>query len=283
MITDITRSNIQDVQKILIEGSQDRNVIIFMYDSDEPKSEGLKAKLSLLAGNDSATSLVNVNLRETPELAQMLPVRDLPSLMVIRSGKLLGSLEGPEAYEPDEFVKKFLPKEDELLHSEARKLLEEGNLEGALDRVDRALASSGKDPVQYRLTRADVLIKLNRLDEAEGILQAMTMEDQLDGGDYYSTLQSTLSLARQALADSPVEELKKRLEQEPDNVELIIELAAQYNSLNQKTDALDLLLRVLRKDVSHQDAKKTYLDILETMGSSPVASAYRRKLYTLMY
>ncbi len=283
MITDITRSNIQDVQKILIEGSQDRNVIIFMYDSDEPKSEGLKAKLSLLAGNDSATSLVNVNLRETPELAQMLPVRDLPSLMVIRSGKLLGSLEGPGAYEPDEFVKKFLPKEDELLHSEARKLLEEGNLEGALDRVDRALASSGKDPVQYRLTRADVLIKLNRLDEAEGILQAMTIEDQLDGGDYYSTLQSTLSLARQALADSPVEELKKRLEQEPDNVELIIELAAQYNSLNQKTDALDLLLRVLRKDVSHQDAKKTYLDILETMGSSPVVSAYRRKLYTLMY
>mgnify|MGYP002625119066 CR=1 FL=1 len=269
MITDITRSNIQDVQKILIEGSQDRNVIIFMYDSDEPKSEGLKAKLSLLAGNDSATSLVNVNLRETPELAQMLPVRDLPSLMVIRSGKLLGSLEGPGAYEPDEFVKKFLPKEDELLHSEARKLLEEGNLEGALDRVDRALASSGKDPVQYRLTRADVLIRLNRLDEAEGILQAMTMEDQLGGGDYYNTLQSTLSLARQALADSPVEELKKRLE--------------QYNSLNQKTDALDLLLRVLRKDVSHQDAKKTYLDILETMGSSPVASAYRRKLYTLMY
>jgi putative thioredoxin len=51
-------------------------------------------------------------------------------------------------------------------------------------------------------------------------------------------------------------------------------------------EALELLFKPLTKDLNAGDGqvKKTLLDLLAALGTSnPLASSYRRKLYTLLY
>ncbi len=278
MIVDITLENAQDT---IVGGSADKNVIVYMFDPEDPKTAALTSTLSMQVGESPSLLLAKVDLRKTPQLARMLPIGALPALVVIRNGQIAGQLEGDEAYDPKDFVQKFLPQEDELLYQSACELLKEEKLDGALEKIQQALAI--KNAASYRMTQADIYIRQNRLEEAQTLIDGLTMEEQLDVGDYYNTLQSALNLAKQAVADSPIEDLKKQVEADPDNLDLKIELAVQYNKLNQKTPALDQLLEVLRKDLNYANAKQTYLDILETMGSSSVVSSYRRQLYTLMY
>jgi putative thioredoxin len=279
MIIEIDRTN---VQSTIIEGSVDRYVVVYLFDPQDEKTGALTSSLEFQIGENQTITLAKVNLRETPELSRMLPISALPSLIVIRDGQMVDRLEGDDAYtSSSEFIKKFLPQEDELLYQDAAEHLKNERLDAAMEKIAAAIAI--KDKALYRLTKADILIKQNKLEEAEGIISGLSMQEQLDNDDYYKNLQSTLSLAKQAAADSPIEDLKKQAEEDPDNLELKIELAVQYNKLNQKTEALDQLYEVLKKDLNYKDAKKTYLDILETMGSSSTVSGYRRKLYTLMY
>ena len=279
MIVEINRTN---VQSTIVDGSVGRYVIVYSFDPEDAKTSALTSSLSVQIGDSESITLAKVNLRETPELSRMLPISALPSLIVIRDGKMVDSLEGDEAYTgADTFVKKFQPKEDELLYMDAADSLKNEKLDTAMEKIQAAIAMN--DIALYRLTKAEILIKQNKLEDAEAIIGNLSMQEQLDNDDYYKTLLSTLSLAKQAVADSPIEDLKKQAEADPDNLELKIELAVQYNKLNQKTEALDQLYTVLRKDLNYGEAKKTYLDILETMGSSATVSGYRRKLYTLMY
>lgn len=279
MIVEINRTN---VQSTIVDGSVGRYVIVYSFDPEDAKTSALTSSLSVQIGDSESITLAKVNLRETPELSRMLPISALPSLIVIRDGKMVDSLEGDEAYTgADTFVKKFQPKEDELLYRDAADSLKNEKLDTAMEKIQAAIAMN--DIALYRLTKAEILIKQNKLEDAEAIIGNLSMQEQLDNDDYYKTLLSTLSLAKQAVADSPIEDLKKQAEADPDNLELKIELAVQYNKLNQKTEALDQLYTVLRKDLNYGEAKKTYLDILETMGSSATVSGYRRKLYTLMY
>ncbi|MFE8730595.1 tetratricopeptide repeat protein, partial [Aeromonas hydrophila] len=85
-------------------------------------------------------------------------------------------------------------------------------------------------------------------------------------------------------ADSPeLRALEARHAENPDDFALAQELAVQYNQAGRQEEALGLLLVILKRDLAFGDARKTYLDILATMGSTPVAQNYRRKLYSLLY
>ncbi|MGL4507618.1 MAG: tetratricopeptide repeat protein, partial [Aeromonas sobria] len=77
--------------------------------------------------------------------------------------------------------------------------------------------------------------------------------------------------------------LEARHAEQPDDFALTQELAVQYHQAGRQEEALSLLLEILKRDLAFGDARKTYLDILATMGSTAAAQNYRRKLYSLLY
>ncbi len=279
MIVDL---NEQNIQQTLIEGSKNGRVIIFAYDGEDPKMPTLEALLNEKFNSlDSKITLAKGNLRTCQVLAQMLPIQALPALLVLENGAIKDMIQGPEAENPEAFLAKFLPQADEAIYDEALKLFNDKNYTSALSKLDEAIALKNK--ALYRLTKADIYIRQNKLTEADTIIKAMTMEDQLDTGDYYKSIVSAYALAEKAVANSPIEDLKKKVDENPDNLDLRIELALQYNQLNQKVEALEQLYYILKKDLNYKDVKKTYLEIIETLGADSNSSKFRKKLYTLMY
>ncbi|WP_438880033.1 tetratricopeptide repeat protein, partial [Bacillus cereus group sp. Bce020] len=64
------------------------------------------------------------------------------------------------------------------------------------------------------------------------------------------------------------------------------ELASQYHQVQRDEEALELLWRFLKDDLTLLDGemKKTLMDILSALGQgNPIAARYRRQLYSQLY
>ena len=106
----------------------------------------------------------------------------------------------------------------------------------------------------------------------------------VDQSSEYSAVMAKLELASQA-ADSPeIKALEAELLSDQDNLQLKHKLAAQYSQVNRHEEALVLLFTLIQQDGSDQQSKQLFLDVLKALpDGDPLASKYRRQLYTLMY
>lgn len=279
MIVDI---NPQNFQTALIDASMKKPVVIYFHAPQMPECQGMTPLVESLVGpaNPQVTlARVDMNDPQLQPLASQLGLRALPALVLFHQGRPdeQAILEGPQ----DEatlrhYFAAFAPKEEELLFEQA---LADGQADVAYAHLTKAhqLAPERHDISLWLIQAA---LDLNLLDEAQERLGKIPMIAQ---DDHYQTLSSRLALALQA-ADSPeLRALEARYEQDPDNFTLTQELAVQYNQAGRQEEALALLFTILKRDLAFGDAKKTYLDILTTMGAHPAAQSYRRKLYSLLY
>ena len=130
---------------------------------------------------------------------------------------------------------------------------------------------------------ADILIELNRVDEAQVVLDSIPMVDQ---DSDYERLIAELELKQQA-ADTPeIQALLEAQARDPADMNTAYLLAVQYSQAGRAREALELLIDIVRKDREFRDgeARKTLLDIIRALGKGdPLAAEYQRKLFALMY
>ena len=124
---------------------------------------------------------------------------------------------------------------------------------------------------------------LNRLDEAEALLKTIPLAEQ---DALYQQLVSQLALKRTAAKTPEIDTLEKALANEPDNLDIKMQLAIQYQQEQQARKALELLIQILKTDKNYKngEAKKTILDIFKSLGSGdPLVTEFQRQLFSLLY
>ncbi|MDU6390233.1 MAG: tetratricopeptide repeat protein, partial [Pantoea sp.] len=130
---------------------------------------------------------------------------------------------------------------------------------------------------------AEVLIGLNRSDEAEEVLAKVPLQDQ---DTRYQSLMAQIDLLKQA-ADTPeIQQLQAQLESDPANAELAAKLSLQLHQVGRNEEALELLLGFLKRDMNAADGqvRKMLQEILAALGTGDaLAARYRRQLYSLLY
>lgn len=160
--------------------------------------------------------------------------------------------------------------------------MDEGKLIDALPLLKDAWALSNQNS-EIGFLLAEVLIGLNRSEEAEAVLKVVPLQDQ---DTRYQGLVAQIDLLKQA-ADTPeIQQLQQQIEAEPDNVELATQLALQFHQVGRNEEALELLFSHLKKDLGAADgqARKMLQEILAALGTGDaLAAKYRRQLYSLLY
>ncbi|MDI9229379.1 tetratricopeptide repeat protein, partial [Serratia bockelmannii] len=191
--------------------------------------------------------------------------------------------QGPQ---PEEAIRallqKVLPREEELKTHQAMQLMEEGKpLEAMPLLKDASQLSNQNSEIGFLL--AEVLITLNRSDEAEAVLAVVPLQDQ---DTRYQRLVSQIELLKQA-ADTPeIQQLQEQLAGDPANAELAAKLALQLHQVGRNEEALDLLFSFLKSDLSAGEGqvRKMFQEILAALGTGDaLATRYRRQLYSLLY
>jgi len=276
--------SLENAQKILIEESHQRPVVVDFW---SPRSEPCQALMPILEGLAAQYAgqflLAKVNAEELPQITGQFGISSLPTVMIIQNGQPVDGFQGAQA-EPQvrELLEKYLPKPWDLLLAKATPMMEENQWPEALELVREAYDLSSGDAGIAKIL-AKVQLELNRCDDAELVLSKIKMAEQ---DVAYEQLVAMLELKRNAAKSPEIEALEQQLVQEPENTDLQLQLAVQYSQHNYPQDALELLLKMLRKDINCKDGavKKTAFDIITTLGKSdPLAIKFQRQVFSLLY
>lgn len=273
---------LENFQQVVLEESKTKLVLVDFWAQQIPESLELRDKLAnALADQSDVIIFATVDCETQGQIAQQFGIQGLPTAILVKEGQPLDGLSGPQTDDTiNEFLAKYLPKEQDLLLKQAVNLLTENNANDAFKLITQA-HQLDSERADIKLVLADVYIQTGKISEAESLLASIKMIDQ---DSYYQSLMSKLELASQA-ADSPeIKALEQQLISEPENIDVQHQLAAQYSQVNRHEDALVILFRLVQKDGSDVTSKDLLLDILKSLpDGDALANKYRRKLYTLMY
>lgn len=273
----------QNVKEVIVDASMKKAVFVYFF-MNAPECEATtKAVTAAITDNNEYISLVEADVQEqvSQAVAMQLGLQTVPALIVMQNGRPVDALQGDDIVTKlPETIKKFMPSEAQLLIREANDLEQKGDLQQAVTKAKQAYNLDEKN-VEIKLIYARLCIKNKELELAHILLDNAGREEQ--SMQDYKDLVSALTLAEQAAESPEIKELEAKFNADPDNSEIASNYAAALAEAGKKAKALEILFNILKKDLSDANAKKTFLDLLNTMSGDPLQKEYRRKLYTLMY
>ena len=281
-MTNAIAITLENFQQVIIEDSKNKLVLVDFWAQQIPESVELRDKLSTeLTGYEEHIIFATVDCETQGQIAQQFGLQGLPTVVIVKDGQPLDGLTGPQGDEEIKaFLAKHLPKEEDILLSQAKQFLADEQVNEAFKNITQAYQLDN-ERADIKLVLADVYIQTGKINEAEELLNTIKMVDQ---DSEYKSLLAKLELASQAAESPEIQALEAQLSEEPDNVELQQSLAAQYSQVNRHQEALEILFKLVQKDGSDTVSKDLLLDVLKALpDGDPLASTYRRKLYALMY
>ncbi len=282
MSSNIVVITLENFQQVVIEESKSKLILVSFWADQVPESVQLRDSLTAkVSAFPEHMILATVDCQTHAQIAQQFGIQGLPTAVLVKDGQPIDGLSGPQTEEQVQtFLDNHLPKVEDGLLNEAKLALVENDINTAYSAASKAYQIDN-ERADIKIVLADAAIQLGKTAEAEVLLETILMVDQ-DGA--YQAVIAKLELANQAAESPEIKALEAQLESEPDNDDLKHQLAVQYSQVNRNEEALELLFRLVQKDLSNTNSKELMLDVLKVLpeGDS-LATKYRRKLYTLMY
>lgn len=279
-IIDINESNLHQT----LEQSMQIPVLFYFWSDRSQHCQQLTPLLERLAQEYAGQFiLAKLDCDKEQMVASQFGLRSIPTVYLFQNGQPVDGFQGPQ---PEEAVRalleKVLPREEELKAQQALALMDEGKPLEALPLLKEAWQLSHQAS-EIGFLLAEVLISLNRSDEAEEVLAKVPLQDQ---DTRYQSLMAQIDLLKQA-ADTPeIQQLQAQLERDPANAELAAKLSLQLHQVGRNEEALELLLGFLKRDLNSGEGqvRKMLQEILAALGTGDaLAARYRRQLYSLLY
>ncbi|MGI2023398.1 co-chaperone YbbN [Shewanella glacialipiscicola] len=284
-ILSLTKDNIQQV----VDTSMQQIVVLAFWAQPQEESVAMLRTLEQIATqNTGRFVLAKVDCEAELEIANYFRIQSLPTTLILDKGQPVDGFAGvQDSAQVMAMLDKYLPPMWQLQLAQAKELLALSQVSAedlATATVLLKEAQLGSNQAgEVSLVLADVYLMLGELTLAQAMLDKVGLADQ-DG--YYQSLKAKLTLALDA-ADTPeIRDLQQKLEQNPSDLVLLLELSKALHAAHRDDEALALLFEVLRQDLSAENGavKQTFMEILTALGQgNPIASQYRRKLYTLLY
>ncbi|PWB89196.1 co-chaperone YbbN [Methylocystis sp. MitZ-2018] len=240
----------------------------------------------LVAASGGKIALVKMNIDADPLIADQLGVKSIPAVVAFQRGRPIDGFVGAL---PESQIKGFLerligPIEDEGDALEAAQaMVAEGDLAGAESLLSE-LAGGEPPNVNAAAALLRLYIDSGRFDEAGALFEALPDAIRRDSG--VAAAGAALQIAQQAQDLGELDELRNRVNSNPNDMQACFDLALALNAKGLREEAADALLDIIRRDRSWNDdgARKQLIQFFEAWGPMDKAAVNaRRRLSTLLY
>ena len=285
-MSNIVSINAQNLQQVLGETSQQKLVLLNFFSPQSPDCIGQAAILDKIAA-EYTSHIVIANLDCDAEqalasqLAQQVGLQTLPTLVLLKDSAPVDLLAGTQTESQiREALSKHLPAQQDLLLEKAKQALLKSDLNAAFNYAKQAYEIDNTN-VRIKLVLADICIQIHKLDEAQALIETIDSQDQ---DAYFNNIKAKCEAALDAKDSPEIQQKQQQVDKYPNDLELKEELSALLNEAGRKEEALEVLFKVLQKDLNYNEAKPSFLAIIASLpDGDALAAKYRRKLYSILY
>ncbi|WP_084860877.1 thioredoxin [Salibaculum halophilum] len=277
----------------VVEASQEVPVIVdFWAPWCGPCKQLTPALEKAVTAASGKVKLVKVNVDENQQIAGQLRVQSLPTVYAFHKGQPVDGFQGALAQSQiDEFVQKLAATAGDAGEADgmtqaleaAEQMLTDG---AASDAAQTFAAIAQEDPKSAAAFggMARAYLALDQPDQAEAVINGVPAE--IAEAPEIEAARAAIDLARQAEQAGPVDELRARLESDPDDHQARLDLATALHASGDAAGAVDELLELFRRAPDWNDgaAKAQLLTIFDALKpNDPVVLNGRRRLSSMIF
>lgn len=240
----------------------------------------------LVAATEGKARLVKMNIDKEPEIADQLGIKSIPAVVAFQRGRPVDGFVGAL---PESQIKGFLerlvgPIEDagDALAT-AQALIDAGDVAAAHELLSEL---ANQDPINPKAVAllARLYIAAGQLDSARALVERLPESARKD--TEVAAVAATLENAAAAQDLGEIDDLKARINFDPNDLQAYFDLALALNAKDMREEAANALLEIIRRDRSWNEdgARKQLVQFFEAWGPMDKAAvAARRKLSTLLF
>ncbi len=232
--------------------------------------------------------LCKMNIDEHPAIAGQMGIQSIPAVIAFVNGQpadgFLGAL--PESQVTafiERLTKSEIASEESSLLKEADAALVDGDAAGAAQIYAQVLAQDAAN-VHALAGLSRCYIETGAIEQAKQTLAMVPESKHADAA--VAAARAALDIAEQAASLGPIAELEKTVAENPHDLQARFDLALALNANGRRTETVDHLLDIIRRDRSWNDdaARKQLVQLFEAWGPTDEATiAGRRRLSSILF
>ena len=283
-------NNILDVNEAefndkVIEASSDKLIIVDFWAPWCGPCKQLTPILENVAKKSvDKITLIKINIDENQQIAAQLRIQSIPTVYAFKDKQIVNAFQGviPEK-QVIEFIEKSLGSELNADLTEFYELVKKNISENKFEETkDILLDFISKNPAEVDAINLylECLIELKQFEEAESFIESL--EEGIQENDGIKQSIKKIKIVKDNLNGPNIEELLLKLEKKPTDIDLILEVADKYFSIQEYDDCMELLLKNYPKNKNK--IKEKMVEFFEVLGNSNEFTInYRKKLSQIMF
>ena len=281
-IIDVTETEFNDQ---VIEASESKLIIVdFWAPWCGPCKQLTPILEKIISKSGDKITLVKINIDENQQIAAQLRIQSIPTVYAFKDKQIVNAFQGviPEG-QIIEFIEKCLGSKINEDFTEFYNEIENAMAENKFEETKDTLLefiSKNSDEIKGICFYLECLIELKQFEEVELFINSL--EKNVQEKDEVKQVLKKMEIVKNNSSGPNINELLDKLENEPNNIDLILEISDKYFSMKEYENGMDLLLKNYPKN--KDSIKNKMVEFFGVLGNTDqVTIQYRKKLSQLMF
>ncbi len=281
-IIDVTEAEFNDQ---VIEASENKLIVVdFWAPWCGPCKQLTPILEKIISKSGDKVTLVKINIDENQQIAAQLRIQSIPTVYAFKDKQIVNAFQGviPEG-QIIEFIEKCLGSKINEDFTEFYNEIESAMAENKFEETKDTLLefiSKNSDEIKGICFYLECLIELKQFEEVEMFISSL--EKDVQNNDEVKQVLKKMEIVKNNSSGPNINELLGKLEIQPNNIDLILEISDKYFSIKQYENGMDLLLKNYPKN--KDSIKNKMVEFFAVLGNTDqITIQYRKKLSQLMF